>query len=97
MRERIAKNPDRPQAPLKQVCLYVTSQRTFALLGTETACSVGPSVVGGGQRSLLVALSMGDLTMDLVTQVSQQAHAILHQLQKARQFYSEQHMPSPHL
>lgn len=41
---------------------------------------MGPSVVGRGKGRLLVALGMGDLTVDLVGQVPQQAHAILHQL-----------------
>lgn len=54
--------------------------RTFAFLGPEAAGGVGPSVVGRGKGRLLVALGMGDLTVDLVGQVPQQAHAILHQL-----------------
>lgn len=81
----------RPQTTLKlhcSRCLHPTSlhaavtQRTFALLGTKAARSMGPSIVGWGQRCLLVTLSMGDLTVDLVGQVSQQTHTVLHQLER---------------
>lgn len=41
---------------------------------------MGPSVVGRDKGRLLVALCMGDLTVDLVGQVPQQAHTVLHQL-----------------
>lgn len=41
---------------------------------------MGFSIVGRGKGRLLVALGMGDLTVDLVGQVPQQAHTILHQL-----------------
>lgn len=76
-----AEIPDHPRAPLelKQI-RHATCQPTFALLGTEAACGVGPGVVGGDQGRLLVALGVGDLPVDLVGQVPQQAHAVLHQL-----------------
>lgn len=41
---------------------------------------MGPGIVGGDKGRLLVAFSVGDLTVDLVGEVPQQAHAILHQL-----------------
>lgn len=54
--------------------------QTFAFLGPEAAGIVGPGVVGGDKGRLLVALGVGDLAVDLVGQVPQQAHTILHQL-----------------
>lgn len=41
---------------------------------------MGPSVVGRDKGCLLVALGVGDLTVDLVGQVPKQAHTVFHQL-----------------
>lgn len=54
--------------------------QTFSFLGPEAAGIVRRGVVGGDKGCLLVALSVGDLAVDLVGQVPQQAHTVLHQL-----------------
>lgn len=57
---------------------------------------MGPSIAGRDHRCLLVVFSMGDLTVDLVGQVSQQTHTVLHQLERNSESLSwSRHMPHP--
>ena len=75
----------------KQHPQYFTQQHsdsltlTFALLGAEAAALLG---AGGGAlvqgRGLGEALAAGDLAVDVIGQIPQQTHAVLHQLPERR-------------